>query len=118
MKLFRGMPYCSVLTCGYDLSKILSYAQNNKNQIDNKLLNTNFNLYLSQIQVDSSFLKHPLQKLKNVPTIIHLNNFKYQTADKKLKFDFKHFYLNAEKKIVLLDEFLYYTSKADNTGDK
>ncbi len=87
---------------------------NDKNKIEEKLLNTGFNLYLSRVQIDSSFLKEPLDKLKNVATIVHLRNFKYQTPDKKLSFDFNHFYLNSAKKIVLLDNLLYYTDKADS----
>ncbi|MCF6242383.1 MAG: hypothetical protein L3J74_13670 [Bacteroidales bacterium] len=87
---------------------------NNKNKIEEKLLNTDFNIYLSKIQIDTTFLKEPINQLKNVATIVHLKNFKYQNPDKKLNFDFNHFYLNSAKKLILLDNLLYYTDKTDS----
>ncbi len=87
---------------------------NNKNKIDEKLLNTDFNIYLSKIQIDTTFLKEPLKHLKDVATVVHLKNLKYQSHDKKLNFDFNHFYLNSAKKIILFDNLLYYTDKTDS----
>ncbi len=86
----------------------------NKNKIEEKLLNTDFNINFSKVQIDTSFLKEPRKQLKNVAAIIHLKNFKYQSPDKKLNFDFNHFYLNSAKKIVLFDNLLYYTNKTNN----
>lgn len=87
---------------------------NNKNKIEEKLLNTDFNIYLSKFQIDTSFFKEPLNHLKNVATIVHLKNFKYHNPDKKLSFDFNQLYLNSAKKIILFDKLLYYSDKTDS----
>ena len=110
-KLKQKIPFEKIITDSIIIARGSLGVLNDKTGIDNKQLSTDFNIYLSKLVIDSNFVANPASILKNTPAIVHLSNFKYQTPDTKLTFDFNDFYFDSERKIILMDNLLYYADK-------
>ncbi len=110
-KLKQKIPFEKIITDSIIITRGSLGILNDKTGIDNKQLSTDFNIYLSKLVIDSNFVENPASTLKNTPAKVHLSNFKYQTPDDKLTFDFNNFYFDSERKIILMDNLLYYADK-------
>jgi len=111
----KNLPFGKIITDSIIISKGSLGILNNKEDVESKLLNTSFNVYLSKMEIDSSFVENPADKLKDIATTLHLQNFKYRDTSKNFTLDFNHFYLNSDKKIILFDNILYYSQEKDSS---
>ncbi len=84
-----------------------------KFDLKNQIFNTKLNVQLSGFQIDSSFSDKPLETIKQINTIIQLQNFRYALAKTDYLLDIDNFYLNSKNKLIQIDDVHYYTHKTN-----
>ena len=80
----------------------------NKFDLRNQIFNTNFNIQLGGFQLDSNIINNPIETLKEINTIIQLQNFRYLLPKNNYFIDIDKLYFNSKNGIAQIYDIGYY----------
>lgn len=76
--------------------------------LKDQILKTKFDVRLSSFQVDSNFVKNPLEAIKKINTVVSLDKFHYLLKNSGGFVDFEKFYLNSDKRMIQMDSIDFH----------
>ncbi len=90
-----------------------------KFDLKNQIFNMKLNIQLSGFQIDSNSIKNPLETIKQINTVVQLQDFHYLLAKNNYLLDIENFHLNSENETVQIDNINYYNPQGNITeGEK